>query len=329
MEDRPRDGRDGGGGGDPPLVRVDLPALRPDPASGVGAGRPIEGVALVTVDRRRALNALSFDVLTALADSVDALAAHPACRVVVITGAGTRAFAAGADVAELAGQTPASLLASPAFRGWERVAAAPIPTIAAVRGFCLGGGLELAMACDMLVAGDDAVFGQPEVKLGIIPGGGGTQRLSRAIGTARAMELILTGRQVRADEAERLGLVTRLVPAAETLDAALDLAASIADLPASAVRAAVAAIRASRESSLADGLRVEREAFAALFGTPDQVEGMRAFLEKRSPRWSGRAAGQGELPAGPSQASADSGAANDALPPDRPGAAGGRPPTAD
>ncbi len=295
MDDQPRDRRDGGEGGEPPLVRIDLPARRSDPAGGVG--EPIDGVALVTVDRRRTLNALSFDVLAALADAVDALAANPACRAVVITGAGTRAFAAGADVAELAGQTPASLLGSPAFRGWERVAAARVPTIAAVRGFCLGGGLELALACDMLVAGDDAVFGQPEVKLGIIPGGGGTQRLARAIGTARAMELILTGRQVGADEAERLGFVTRLVPAAETLDAALDLAAAIASLPASAVGAAVAAIRASRETSLADGLQVEREAFAGLFGTPDQVEGMRAFLEKRAPRWSAGPAPRAPRPA--------------------------------
>ncbi len=316
MDDQARDRRAGGPGGDPPLVRVDLPARRPDSAGGVG--EPIEGVALVTVDRRRTLNALSFDVLTALADSVDALATDPACRAVVITGAGTRAFAAGADVAELAGQTSASLLASPAFRGWERVAAAPVPTIAAVRGFCLGGGLELALACDMLVAGDDAVFGQPEVKLGIIPGGGGTQRLARAIGTARAMELILTGRQVRAGEAERLGLVTRLVPPDETLDAALDLAAAIAALPASAVRAAVAAVRASRETPLAEGLRVEREAFAALFGTPDQVEGMRAFLEKRAPRWSDRSAAPGQAPAG-----------RGTPPPGGPGSAGHQAPASD
>ena len=141
------------------------------------------------------------------------------------------------------------------------------------------------MACDMVVAADDATFGQPEIKLGIIPGAGGTQRLVRTIGKARAMELVLTGRTLPAVEAERLGLVTRIVPAAETLGAALDLAAAIAAQPVGAVRAAVAAVRAADEGPLAAGLAVERDLFAALFGTPDQEEGMRAFLERREPRW--------------------------------------------
>ncbi len=265
------------------LVRVELPARRP--AAG-GDGEPIAGVALVTLDRPRALNALSFALLGQLADAVEALDADPAVRAVVITGAGTRAFAAGADVAELAGQTTESLLSSEGFRGWDRVAAAGVPTIAAVRGFALGGGAELAMACDMIIAGDDAIFGQPEIKLGVIPGAGGTQRLTRAIGAARAMELVLTGRQVGAGEAERLGIVTRVVPAADTLSHALELAAAIAALPASAVRAAKAAIRAAAEGPLAEGVKVERALFAGLFGTPDQAEGMAAFLAKRPPRWS-------------------------------------------
>jgi enoyl-CoA hydratase/carnithine racemase len=170
------------------------------------------------------------------------------------------------------------------------VAAVATPTIAAVRGYALGGGCELAMACDMIVAGSDAVFGQPEIKLGIIPGGGGTQRLTRAIGTARAMELVLTGRPVRADEAAALGLVSKVVPAEETLSAALDLAAEIAALPAGAVRAAKAAVRAVAEAPLAEGILRERSLFMERFGTPDQAEGMRAFLEKRPPRWPGQPA---------------------------------------
>ena len=202
----------------PDLVLVEHPARRRGPD-----GAPMEppellgGVALVTLNRPRALNALSFDLLLRLAEAVEALDADPSCGAVVITGAGTRAFAAGADVAELAAQTAASLSSSPGFRGWDRVAAVATPTIAAVRGFALGGGAELAMACDMLVAADDATFGQPEINLGVIPGAGGTQRLARAVGKARAMEIVLTGRRVSAAEAERLGFVTRVVPAAETL----------------------------------------------------------------------------------------------------------------
>lgn len=270
------------------LVRVVAPARRSaaDPGE---AGALLEGVALVTLSRPRALNALSFAMLTDLARVVEALDADPEVRAIVITGTGTRAFAAGADIGELAEQTPDSLAASEGMRGWDRVAAATTPTIAAVRGYALGGGCELAMACDMLVAGSDAVFGQPEIKLGIIPGGGGTQRLTRAIGAARAMELVLTGRQVGADEAARLGLVTKVVPAEETLDAALDLAAEIAALPAGAVRAAKAAVRAVAELPLTGGIQLEGTLFRERFGTADQVEGIRAFLEKRPPRWEGRA----------------------------------------
>jgi len=273
------------------LVLVEHPARRRGPD-----GAPVEpqeslaGVALVTLNRPRALNALSFALLLRLAEVVEALDADPSCGAIVITGAGTRAFAAGADVAELATQTAESLAASPGFRGWDRVAAVATPTVAAVRGFALGGGAELALACDMLVAGDDATFGQPEINLGIIPGAGGTQRLARAIGKARAMELVLTGRRVSAAEADRLGFVTRVVPAAETLNAALDLAAAVAAQPAEAVRAAVAAVRAAFEGPLADGIRVERDLFRALFGMPDQAEGMRAFVERRDPRWRARGA---------------------------------------
>jgi enoyl-CoA hydratase len=270
----------------PDLVLVEHPARRRGPdGAAVEPPKLLPGVALVTLNRPRALNALSFALLLRLAEVVEALDADPSCGAIVITGSGTRAFAAGADVAELAEQTAESLAASPGFRGWDRVAAVATPTIAAVRGFALGGGAELAMACDMLVAGDDATFGQPEINLGIIPGAGGTQRLARAVGKARAMEIVLTGRRVSAAEAERLGFVTRVVPAPETLGVALDLAAVVADQPAEAVRAAVVAVRAAFEGPLAEGIRVERDLFRALFGTPDQVEGMRAFVERRDPRW--------------------------------------------
>ena len=269
------------------LVGVAYPVRRP--ATGDGdEGARLDGVALVTLNRPRVLNALSLALLTDLGRIVETLDADPGVRAIVITGAGKRAFAVGADVGELAEQTPDSLAEAEGIRGWDRVAAIGTPTIAAVRGYALGGGCELAMACDMLVAGSDAVFGQPEIRIGIIPGGGGTQRLTRAIGAARAMELILTGRQVRADEAARLGLATRVVPAEETLASALDLAAEIAALPAGAVRAAKAAVRAAAELPLAGGVLHERELFRQLFGTPDQAEGMRAFLEKRPPRWEGR-----------------------------------------
>ena len=270
----------------PDLVLVEHPARRRGPdGAPVEPPEPLAGVALVKLNRPRALNALSFALLLRLAEAVEALDADPSCRAIVITGAGTRAFAAGADVPELAEQTAESLAASPGLRGWDRVAAVATPTIAAVRGFALGGGAELALACDMLVAGDDATFGQPEINLGIIPGAGGTQRLARAIGKARAMEIVLTGRRVNAAEADRLGFVTRVVPAAETIGAALDLASAVAAQPAEAVRAAVAAMRAAFEGPLADGIRVERDLFRALFGTPDQAEGMRAFVERRDPRW--------------------------------------------
>ncbi|MCY7417123.1 MAG: enoyl-CoA hydratase/isomerase family protein, partial [Chloroflexi bacterium] len=162
-----------------------------------------------------------------------------------------------------------------------------IPTIAAVRGYCLGGGFELALACDMLVAADDAVFGLPEVTLGIMPGAGGTQRLTRIVGKARAMELILTGRRLAASEADRWGILSRVVPAEEVLPASLALAATIATMPPTAVRAAVAAIRLALETPLHEGVAEERRAFADLFDTADQEEGMRAFLERRTPHWTG------------------------------------------
>ena len=268
----------------PDLVHVVFPA--PAPASRAPA-TAIDGVALVTLDRPAALNALSFDLLDELASALEALDADPACRAIVITGTGDRAFAAGADIRELAAQTSASLAAGGRFRAWDRLATIGLPLIAAVRGFALGGGCELAMACDMIVAAEDARFGQPEILIGVMPGAGGTQRLTRAVGKARAMDLILTGRTMTAGEADAHGLITRVVPAEATLDAALELAATIASMPPRAVRSAKAAILDAAERSLSDGLAREREAFFRLFDTQDQAEGMAAFSQKRPPVWSG------------------------------------------
>jgi len=262
------------------LVRLEFPAR--------SASGPAAGVALVTLDRPDVLNALSLDLLDELAAVLDRLDADPACRVIVVTGSGTRAFAAGADIRELASQTPESLLAGNRFAVWDRIGAVRKPMIAAVRGFALGGGCELAMSCDIIIAGEDAEFGQPEINIGVMPGAGGTQRLTRAIGKARAMDLILTGRTIRAADAERLGLVSRVVAPDDTLDEALELASRIAGQAPLAVLAAKAAIKQADELPLAAGLQHERRAFFLLFATDDQEEGMAAFVEKRSPQWKGR-----------------------------------------
>jgi enoyl-CoA hydratase len=253
-----------------------------------GSDGPIAGVALVTIERPDVLNALSFDLLDDLADALAGLDADPRCRAIVLTGSGTRAFAAGADIRELATQTPISLLVADRFAAWDRIAATRTPMIAAVRGFALGGGCELAMSCDLMVAGDDAQFGQPEINLGVMPGAGGTQRLTRAIGRARAMDLVLTGRTITAAEAAAMGLVSRLVPADETLEVALQLGATIASKAPVAVLAAKEAVRLAEELPLSAGLRHERRAFFALFASDDQGEGMAAFVEKRRPEWKGR-----------------------------------------
>jgi enoyl-CoA hydratase len=266
------------------FIHVAFPAPAPASAAPITV---VAGVALVTLDRPAALNALSFDLLDELAAALEALDGDPACRAIVVTGAGSRAFAAGADIRELAPQTSASLAAGGRFGAWDRIAAIGLPLIAAVRGFALGGGCELAMACDMIVAAEDAQFGQPEIRIGVMPGAGGTQRLTRAIGKARAMDLILTGRTISAREADAYGLVSRVVPAEATLDAALELAAAIASMPPRAVRSAKAAILDAAERGLSEGLAREREAFFQLFDTQDQAEGMAAFTQKRPPVWSG------------------------------------------
>jgi enoyl-CoA hydratase len=275
---------------DSTLIRVAFPA--PPPAGPAADGKATDGapanVALVTLNRPGQLNALNAALLAELAEALETLDADRACRCIVLTGAGTRAFAAGADIRELAGQTPSTLAEGGTFGAWDRIARIRAPLIAAVRGYALGGGCELAMSCDMIVAGDDAQFGQPEINIGVMPGAGGTQRLTRAIGKAKAMELILTGRSISAREAEALGLVSRVVPAETTVDAALDLAARIASKPPLAAAAAKAAINRTYELALADGLEFERRSFFDLFATDDQSEGMAAFLEKRRPVWTGR-----------------------------------------
>lgn len=263
------------------IVRTQYPAIRAD-------GRAVEHVALVTLNRPTALNALNWAVMASLVETLEELDRNPTCHAVVIRGAGERAFAAGADIKEMADQTAVTMTVFDPFARWERLRNVRTPLIAAVRGFALGGGCELAMACDMIVAGEDAQFGQPEVRLGIMPGAGGTQRLTRAIGKARAMELILTGRIFGARDAERWGLVTSVVPAEETFEAALDLAARVAAMPPLAVMAAKESIIRAEELPLVAGLEFERRAFYMLFATEDQKEGMRAFIEKRPPEWQGR-----------------------------------------
>jgi enoyl-CoA hydratase len=264
--------------------------VRPDSRS-IRVDAPVrghDGVALVTLDRPETLNALDFALLGELAEALERLDRDGVTRVVVLTGSGERAFAAGADITELADQTPERLRAEGHFGSWDRVAAVGVPLIAAVRGYALGGGCELAMTCDLIVAGDDAKFGQPEIRIGVMPGAGGTQRLTRAIGTARAMEMILTGAMMDAQEAKVAGLVSRVVAADETVASALAMADAIAAMPPLAVRAAKRAVLAAAELPLAAGLRAERAAFFDLFATDDQREGMRAFMEKRPATWTGR-----------------------------------------
>jgi enoyl-CoA hydratase len=246
------------------------------------------GVVLVTLNRPEVLNALDYRTLGELVDALEQLDTDESVRCVVITGAGDRAFAAGADIKEMATATPVSLTQANNFARWERLKRIRLPLIACVRGFALGGGCELAMACDMIVAADDATFGQPEIKIGIIPGAGGTQRLTRALGKAKAMELILTGRNLSAREAYERGLVSQIVAREAALPAALVLASEIAALPPLAVRAAKEAVNRSYELSLEAGLEFERRNFFMLFASEDQKEGMAAFVEKRPPTWKGR-----------------------------------------
>lgn len=244
-------------------------------------------VAVVTLNRPQVLNALSQATMNELVEALEALDRDAAIRCVVLTGS-ERAFAAGADVTEMARATPVDLLAAYRFLQWERIRKISKPLIAAVRGYALGGGCELSMLCDMIVAGEGARFGQPEINIGIMPGAGGTQRLTRAIGKARAMELILTGRHMTAEEAYAAGLVTRVVPDELVLDEARRLAREIAAKPPLAVRLAKQSVLRAFEVSLEAGLEFERQAFYLLFATEDKTEGIEAFLAKRPPAFKGR-----------------------------------------
>jgi enoyl-CoA hydratase len=248
-----------------------------------------DGVGLIRLNRPKQLNALCDALMAELALAVDAFEADPAIGSIVITGS-EKAFAAGADIAEMRGKSAidAYLADFPSAGGWKRVARCRKPVIAAVAGYALGGGCELAMQCDFIVAADSAQFGQPEIKLGTLPGAGGTQRLTRAIGKAKAMDLVLTGRTMDASEAERAGLVARVVPAASLLDEAMKIATTIAAMSRPAAVMAKEAVNAAQELALAEGLRFERRLFQAAFAAEDCREGMSAFLEKRKPEFKNR-----------------------------------------
>ena len=240
-------------------------------------------VGLITLNRPKQLNALNDALMDALGAALKAFDADPAIGCMVVTGS-DKAFAAGADISAMAKKTfPASYAEDFITRNWEAMMQIRKPVIAAVRGFALGGGCELAMMCDLIVAADNAQFGQPEIKLGIIPGAGGTQRLTRAVGKAKAMDLILTGRMMDALEAERSGLVARVVPLQQTLDEAVAMAETISSFSQASVLMAKESVNRAFDSSLSEGLRFERRLFQSLFATADQKEGMAAFLEKRKP----------------------------------------------
>lgn len=245
------------------------------------------GVCIVRLNRPRSLNALNGELVNRLVDRLHELDADDTVRVVILTGQG-RGFAAGADIAEMVGKGPVAVLEAPVIARWDEIRRFAKPLIAAVHGFALGGGLELAMACDIIVAAEGTRLGQPEIRLGLMPGAGGTQRLTRAVGKARAMELILTGQPIAAEEAQQWGLVNRVVPAEQLLPTALALADAIAAGPAVAMRLAKESVLTAYETGLAQGLLYERRLFAALFATEDAQEGVQAFVQKRPPQFKGR-----------------------------------------
>lgn len=237
-------------------------------------------VALITLNRPKALNALNRQLLSELTDALDGLGRDASVGAVVLTGS-AKAFAAGADIKEMASGDYPDTYVEDWFADGDAIAAFRKPIVAAVSGFALGGGCEVAMMCDVLLAADTARFGQPEIRLGIMPGLGGTQRLTRAIGKAKAMELCLTGRMMDAEEAERAGLVARIVPADRLLEEALKTAATIASFSLPIVMQTKESVNRAFESSLAEGIRFERRIFHAMFATEDQKEGMAAFVAKR------------------------------------------------
>lgn len=249
-----------------------------------------DAVTLVTLNRPKALNALNSQVLDELIDAFAAYEKDGSQRCLVLTGSGDKAFAAGADIKEMLDKQAADFYLEDFFAGWtaDLVKKTRKPWIAAVNGFALGGGCELAMMADFILASDTAKFGQPEIKLGVAPGMGGSQRLTRAVGKSKAMEMCLTGRMMDAGEAERAGLVARVVPAAELLDDALNTAAAIAAMPPMAAMMNKEMVNVAFETTLDQGLLAERRMFQILTATEDKAEGMSAFVEKREGQWKGR-----------------------------------------
>ena len=244
-------------------------------------------VGIIRFNRPQALNALNAALVAELNIALDAFEADDGIGCIIITGS-EKAFAAGADIKEMADRSYMDVLLTDFAADQHRIASCRKPVIAAVAGFALGGGCEMAMQCDLIIAADNAKFGQPELKLGVIPGIGGTQRLTRAVGKAKAMDLILTGRMMDAAEAERSGLVARVAPAASLIDEAMKLADTIAGMSLPAVYAAKESVNRAFETSLAEGMLYERRAFHALFATEDQKEGMAAFVEKRPAKFKNR-----------------------------------------
>ncbi|MDX1521425.1 MAG: enoyl-CoA hydratase-related protein [Anaerolineae bacterium] len=244
-------------------------------------------VGLVQLNRPKSLNALNSPTMAEVLDALEFFDDDPATGCMVITG-NARAFAAGADIKQMAEASPVEMMGTPFIDYWDRFNSLKKPVIAAVSGWCLGGGCELSMACDMIVASEKATFGQPEINIGVIPGAGGTQRLTRAVGKAIAMEMVLNSRYLSAEEAHRYGLVNRVVPVENYLDEAIKLAAEIAERAPVAVRLGKEAVNKALETSLQEGVFLERRLFTMLFATEDQKEGMAAFIEKRRPEWKGK-----------------------------------------
>ncbi len=244
-------------------------------------------VGLVTLNRPAARNALNAALMAELVNALQAFDADAAIGCMIVTGS-DKAFAAGADIKQMAAASVVEMMDSAMLGAWDALARLHKPLIAAVSGWCLGGGCELAMACDLIIASETAQFGQPEINLGVIPGAGGTQRLTRAVGKSVAMDMILSDRRLSAEEALRYGLASRTAPVESYLALALEVAGVIAAKPPVAVRVAKEAVNAAYESTLAEGVRLERRLFTLLFATEDQKEGMAAFAEKRAPVWQGR-----------------------------------------
>ncbi len=242
---------------------------------------------IVTLNRPKALNALNAKLIDELNQALDRYEAADDIAAIVITGS-ERAFAAGADIKEMQDKSFIDVVRDDFIAPWERIGRCRKPVIAAVAGYALGGGCELAMMCDIVIAADSAKFGQPEITIGTIPGSGGTQRLTRAVGKAKAMEMILTGRMMDAEEAERAGLVSRIVPAADVVDEAVKVADRVADMSAPVVAMAKEAVSRAFETTLAEGVRFERRLFQSTFATEDRKEGMAAFVEKRQPAFGGK-----------------------------------------